>query len=244
MTVPWIISAAVGGLIVGPRMRASVFFRSTASGQSPRCSCPACSAAVVSASRPWRSLLPVTGRCPRCRAQIGPGALLVEIAASLALATVAARASSAWELAALAWLVLMAVPLAFIDAAVQRLPDPLTMAAFVGTVCLLAVAALSGDEPGRFGRMALGAATLTAFYLILFLLNPGGMGLGDAKLAASIGAVLCWMSWRTVVDGTLAALVLAAIYGGTLLVLRRATRTSHLPLGPFIIIGALAAIAL
>ena len=41
--------------------------------------------------------------------------------------------------------------------------------------------------------------------------------------------------------GTFAAFALAAVYGGTMLALHRATRTSHLPLGPFILIGTLAA---
>ncbi len=70
------------------------------------------------------------------------------------------------------------------------------------------------------------------------------MGLGDAKLAASVGAALAWTSWQALITGTFAAFALAAIYGVTLLALHRATRTSHLPLGPFILIGTLAAIAL
>ncbi len=70
------------------------------------------------------------------------------------------------------------------------------------------------------------------------------MGLGDAKLAASVGAALGWISWQALLSGTFAAFALAAVYGGALLVLHRATRTSQLPLGPFILIGTLAAIAL
>ena len=74
------------------------------------------------------------------------------------------------------------------------------------------------------------------------------MGLGDAKLAASVaasvGAALGWISWQALLTGTFAAFALAAVYGGVLLARHRATRSSHLPLGPFILIGALAAIAL
>jgi leader peptidase (prepilin peptidase) / N-methyltransferase len=54
------------------------------------------------------------------------------------LAVIAARLPSGWELAALAWLALIAVPLAFIDIAAQRLPDLLTISAFAGTFVLLA----------------------------------------------------------------------------------------------------------
>ena len=59
------------------------------------------------------------------------------------MAVVAVRASSAWELAALAWLGSLAVPLAFIDSAVRRLPDPLTAASFTGAPPLLALDALA-----------------------------------------------------------------------------------------------------
>ena len=244
MTLPWIIAGAAVGVIAGPRIRASVFSRSTGSGQPPRDACPACAHDILPARCRWRSLLPVTGRCPSCRTRIGPYPLFVELVAGLALAVVAARSPSAWELAALAWLALLAVPLAFIDAAVRRLPDPLTAAACAGTLALLAVAALTSHQPGQLGRATIGAAALTCFYLALSLIRPGGMGLGDAKLAASVGAALGWISWHVLLTGTFAAFALAAVYGGVLLARHRATRSSHLPLGPFILIGALAAIAL
>jgi hypothetical protein len=64
------------------------------------------------------------------------------------------------------------------------------------------------------------------------------------ELAASVGAALGWISWQALLTGTFTAFALAADYGGALMVLHRATRTSHLPLGPFILIGTLAAIAL
>jgi leader peptidase (prepilin peptidase) / N-methyltransferase len=244
VTLPWIIAAAAVGVIAGPRIRASVFSRSTESGQPPRHTCPACDQEILPDRWRWRALLPVTGRCPRCRARIGPYPLLAELAAGLALAAVVARATSAWELAALAWLALLAVPLAFIDVAVRRLPDPLTAAAFAGTLALLAVAALTGHQPSHLGRAAIGAVALAGFYLILSVIRPGGLGLGDAKLAASTGTALGWISWQTLLSGTIAAFALAGVYGGALLALHRATRTSHLPLGPFILLGTLAAIAL
>ncbi|HEY7145022.1 MAG TPA: A24 family peptidase [Streptosporangiaceae bacterium] len=243
MTLPWILAAAAAGVIAGPRIRASVFSRSTESGQPPRRACTACDQEILPDRWRWRALLPVTGRCPSCRARIGPYLLLAELAAGLALGVVTARASSVWELAALAWLVLLAVPLAFIDVAVHRLPDPLTAAAFAGTLALLAVTALADRQPGHLGRAAIGAVALACFYLILSVIRPGGLGLGDAKLAASTGAALGWISWQALLSGTFIAFAVAAVYGGALLALHRATRTSHLPLGPFILIGTLAAIA-
>jgi leader peptidase (prepilin peptidase)/N-methyltransferase len=246
MTLPlsWIVGSALVGVLAGPRIRSCVFYRGTESGQPPRRACPDCGGLILPARHRWRSLLPVTGRCPACRARIGPFPLLAEFTAGLAMTVVAARASSEWELAALAWLVLLAVPLAFIDNAVRRLPNPLTAAAFTGTLALLTVAALTGHQPGHLGRAAIGAAVLACFYLLLWLIRPGGMGLGDVKLAVSVGLVLAWISWQALIAGTFLAFLLASAYGIALLVTRRASRGSQLPLGPFMLVGALAATAL
>jgi leader peptidase (prepilin peptidase) / N-methyltransferase len=173
---------------------------------------------------------------------VAPPALAVEAAAGLALAGVAARAASPWQLAAFGWLMLCAVPLAFIDVALRRLPDPLTGAAFAGTAGFLTVAALAGGHPGQLARAGIAAAALCGFYLVLFVVRPSGMGLGDVKLAAGVGVALGWLGWQALIAGTFITFVLAAVYGCALLLLRRATRTSQLPLGPFIVIGTLAAI--
>lgn len=178
------------------------------------------------------------------RYDVRPPAGTVEAAAAAALAVTAARAASAWPLAALGWLMLCAVPLVFIDIAVRRLPDPLTGAALAGTLGLLAVAVAEGGASGPLVRAAIGAAALCGFYLLLFLIRPSGMGLGDVKLAASIGAGLGWLGWPSLVAGTFLTFVLAAVYGLALVALHRATRTSELPLGPFIVLGTLIAIAI
>jgi leader peptidase (prepilin peptidase)/N-methyltransferase len=173
---------------------------------------------------------------------VKPPALAVEAAAGLALAVTAARVESAWQLAGLGWLMLCGVTLAFIDAAIRRLPDPLTGAAFAGTLGFFTIAALTGGHPGQLARAGIGAVVLCGFYLALFIVKPSGMGLGDVKLAASVGIALGWLGWQALVAGTLVTFVLAAVYGCALMLLHRASRTSQLPLGPFIVIGTLAAI--
>ena len=178
------------------------------------------------------------------RYDVRPPAGTVEAAAAAALAVTAARAASAWPLAALGWLMLCAVPLVFIDSAVRRLPDPLTGAALAGTLGLFAVAVAEGGTSGPLVRAAVGAAALCGFYLLLFLIRPSGMGLGDVKLAAGIGAGLGWLGWPSLIAGTFLTFLLAAGYGLALVALHRATRTSQLPLGPFIVLGTLIAIAI
>src|SRR5260370_39178091 len=83
----------------------------------------------------------------------------------------------------------------------RRSPDPLT------------AAAPAGHLPGHLGRAAIGAVALAGFYLVLAVIRPGGLGLGDTKLAASVGAALGWISWQALLSGTFAAFVLARMYG-------------------------------
>jgi leader peptidase (prepilin peptidase) / N-methyltransferase len=141
-------------------------------------------------------------------------------------------------LAAACWLAACCVPLAVIDVREHRLPDPFTAAAFGGTVLFLLLAAATGKHWPDLTRALLGGLALTALYLLLFVISPNGMGLGDAKLAASLGTLLAWFGWRTLVFGGFAGFVLAAVWAVALLVTRRATRKQHIPFGPFMIVGA------
>jgi leader peptidase (prepilin peptidase)/N-methyltransferase len=147
-----------------------------------------------------------------------------------------------WELAALAWLALLGIPLAVIDVRSRRLPDWLTLPAFAGVMALLGAGAVADHQYAHFGQAFLGAVALAGFYLALMVIRPGGMGLGDVKLAASAGAALTWASWQALLAGTFLAFVLAAVCGLTLMAMGRATRASQLPFGPFMLIGAIVAI--
>ncbi|MEU4405131.1 A24 family peptidase [Streptosporangium sp. NPDC023963] len=146
------------------------------------------------------------------------------------------------ELLAFGWLAVVAVALSFVDAAVHRLPDRLTLAAYLGTAAPLAVPALADGRLGDLLGAGLGGLALAGFYLVLFLVNPAGMGLGDVKFAASLGTALGWLGWDTLVTGAFLGLLAGGLYGAALMVLRRAGRKSEIPFGPFMAIGALAAV--
>ena len=244
MTGPWVIgSAAVGGT-AGPFLRAVILHYSTAAGDPPRQNCPACDRLILAAGWPARLHLPPNGRCPSCRTRIGPPPLVVEMLTAAVLAVVAAKTTSGWVLAALGWRAIVAVPLAFIDVAVHRLPDTLTAPAYAGTLALLAAAALATHHSGQLGRAVLAGAGLAFLYLIMFLASPASIGVGDVKLAASVGTALGWLGWGTVVTGTVACFFAAGLFAAGLLVLRRAKSGDQMAFGPFILLGALAAIAI
>jgi leader peptidase (prepilin peptidase) / N-methyltransferase len=148
-------------------------------------------------------------------------------------------------LAAACWLAACAVPLACTDLAVQRLPDPLTGAAYAGTAVLLLVAAAVGGLEGSWSalvRALLGGLALAGFYLLLMVISPSGMSLGDVKLAASLGTLLAWFGWRLLLAGGFAGFLLGGIYGIALLASGRATRKQPIPFGPFMIAGAVLAV--
>jgi leader peptidase (prepilin peptidase) / N-methyltransferase len=126
--------------------------------------------------------------------------------------------------------------------AVQRLPDPLTGAAYAGTVALLLAAeAVSGPWSALF-RAVGGGLALAGFYLLLMVISPSGMSLGDVRLAASLGTLLAWFSWRLLIGGGFAGFLLGGLFARALLVGRRADRKHSIPFGPFMIAGAVLAL--
>jgi leader peptidase (prepilin peptidase) / N-methyltransferase len=235
VTLPWIIAAAVVGLAAGSGQRAVIFRYAVPAGESPRRCCPACEQRLLS---PRGIAHALSGRCPACGQRTGLPPLAVEVTSALLLGALAVRVHPGLVMAAACWLALCAVPLAFIDATVRRLPDPLTGSAFAGTaLLLLAAAAASGHWP-TLARAVAGGIAMAGFYLALALISPAGMGMGDVKAAASIGTLLAWAGWRFLIVGGFAGFLLAAIYGIALLASGRATRKQQIPFGPFMIAGA------
>jgi leader peptidase (prepilin peptidase)/N-methyltransferase len=175
-----------------------------------------------------------------------PPALAAGAVTAVLLGGLAARVHPALILAAACWLAVCAVPLACTDFAVQRLPDPLTGAAYAGTVVFLLLAAAVGGPWSALGpaflRALLGGLALAGFYLLLMIISPSGMSLGDVKLAASLGTLLAWFSWRLLIAGGFAGLCLGAIAAGALLASQRVSRKHLIPFGPFMIAGAVLAV--
>ena len=143
----------------------------------------------------------------------------------------------------IAWLayVPVAVELARIDFRERRLPDRLTLPAAGGALVLLA---LDGFSIGFFPlyRAFLGAIVLFLAYFAMNLLTRGGMGMGDVKLALSIGALTGYLSWESVVVATMVAFLIGGGVSAYLLATGRSGRKDAIPFGPFMIIGAFAAV--
>ncbi|MEJ7771781.1 MAG: A24 family peptidase [Geodermatophilaceae bacterium] len=147
-------------------------------------------------------------------------------------------ARSAAELVGFSVLALACSLLVVIDIAAYRLPDIIVVPTYPLLFVALTVAAAVEDDWGRLGRAAGAAAILAVTYLILALITPSGLGLGDVKLSGLLGAFLGWLGWSHVLLGTLAAFVLSAVVALVLLILTKADRSSDFPFGPWMVAGA------
>ena len=158
--------------------------------------------------------------------------------AGLGGAGVCALANGRAELVAFALLALACALLVVIDLAVYRLPDVIVGPMYpIFLVALTVQAAVDGDWH-RLGRAAAAGAVLALGYLILALIVPSGLGLGDVKLAGLLGVFLGWAGWPNVFVGTLAAFSLNGLVAIVLLLSRHATRKSATAFGPSMVAGA------
>jgi leader peptidase (prepilin peptidase)/N-methyltransferase len=106
-----------------------------------------------------------------------------------------------------------------------------------GTALLLVAAAADGTWPALL-RALLGAVALFTAHLVLALLSPGALGMGDVKLAAVLGLYLGWLGWPAVLLGTLAGFGVQALAALVLLATRRIGLRGELPFGPAMLAGA------
>ncbi|WP_370374506.1 prepilin peptidase [Catenulispora sp. GP43] len=138
------------------------------------------------------------------------------------------------------YFVVVGVPMAAIDATTGKLPDCLTLPSYPILVILLSVAEAASSNQGSMERAAAAAVVLVALFFVAAFMR--GVGLGDVKLAGLLGLVLGFRSWTTVYAGMLVAFVLAAIF----IVFSSARRGNYarIPLGPFLVAGAMVAILL
>jgi leader peptidase (prepilin peptidase) / N-methyltransferase len=166
--------------------------------------------------------------------------LAATLVTAAAVAAVVVRFGLSPVLPAFCYLAVVGVPLAFVDARQRRLPDLATLPSYPASLLLLGVAApFVAGGPGRFIHALTGMAVAVAFCLLLLLVSPSGIGLGDVKLAGPLGAYLGWLGAAAFVAGLLAAWLLAALAAIGLLLTRRATRKTEIPFGPFLIAGTL-----
>ncbi|WP_018158100.1 prepilin peptidase [Demetria terragena] len=146
---------------------------------------------------------------------------------------------AAWP--AVAVLAVVAVALTDIDVVVHRLPDPLTLGSLPAVGLLLVMAsAVEGDWSGWLtAAWAVGVGAP-----VLLILGLGGLGLGDVKLGVLLSMALGWFGIGPAFLGIMLGFVLGGLWAAVLMVSRRATRATRFAYGPWMMLGAFAALVI
>ena len=248
-----LILAGVLGLVIGSFLNVVVYRVPAGIPLTRESRCPHCDAAVT----PWQNVpvvswLALRGRCANCKAPISARYPLVELVTGIAFVGVVWVFLDAYRLAPLAqrpgalaavivaylYFAAISIALTLIDLDTHRLPNPIVLPGYLVAGALLTLACVLGADWAALLRAAVGGGILYAFYFILRLIRPGGMGGGDVKLAGVIGVYLAWLGWGPLIVGAFAAFLLGGVFGLALLIARRAGRRSAIPFGPWMLAGA------
>lgn len=243
------VYAAVLGLIVGSYLNVVIYrLPRGISTVLPRSRCPECGELIRPLDNvPVLSFLLLGGRCRACRARISWRYPLIELATAALFVACLLRFGVTIEAPAAALFGSLMLALAAIDSEHMILPDVLTWPGIALGILLqpLLPWARLGDGPwgavaGAVAGALLGGGVLLAVWLAWYLVRrEEGMGLGDVKMLAAIGAFLGW-------KGVLVALFIAALSGATagLALIARGSlgARSKLPFGVFLALGGLTAL--
>lgn len=232
-----LVFALLGGLAVGSFL--NVVAWRLPRGESlvhPGSACPACAAPVKAYDNvPVVSWVWLRGRCRACAEAISARYPLVELATGALWLVVALRGGQAVDVVLGLVLVTVLVPLVLIDLDHRLLPNRITGPAAVAAVAIGAVM----HPAGLPEQLAAGTAA-GGFFLLAALAHPGGMGMGDVKLAAVLGLFL----GRAVAPALLVALVAGTLVGLVVMARRGAAegRRTAVPFGPFLALGGVVAL--
>jgi leader peptidase (prepilin peptidase) / N-methyltransferase len=207
----------------------------------PASRCPHCQTPIRPYDNiPLVSFLILRGRCRSCHAPISWRYPLVEAATGVPLAGLWVRfaPSAEWvPFVAASVFVLMLIAVFFIDLDHQIVPNAIT---YPGLAIGLLLAIPQGRVvPSLLSALGAGVAFLLIAILSEAVMKREGMGGGDIKLAAMIGAFL---SWPAVVVALMLAVTVGAIGGLLLMALRKRTRTDPIPFGPSLAVGGIIAL--
>ena len=198
----------------------------------PRSHCPACGHAItVRENIPVLGWLMLRGRCSGCGVRISARYPLIELSSGLLAALAVWRFGVSAQGAAAMLLSFLLIALTFIDFDTQLLPDDLTLPLLWIGLALNLSGLFAPVRDALIGAMA-GYLLLWSIYW-LFKLATGreGMGYGDFKLLAALGA---WFGWQALPAIILLASLVGACVGIALILLRQHGRQAPIPFGPYL----------
>ena len=207
---------------------------------TPRSACPSCGTAITPLQNiPVASWLWLRGRCAKCGTAISARYPLVEIMGA------AVAALFAWRLgysAALAFALVYGwamIALAFIDFDTQLLPDDITLPLLWLGLIANAFGAFVDLRSAVFGAAGGYLVLWLVYWAFKLVAKKEGMGFGDFKLLAAIGA---WTGWQVLPVAILVAAGLGAVIGSIALWLSKKGADTRIPFGPYLALGGVVAL--
>jgi leader peptidase (prepilin peptidase)/N-methyltransferase len=235
---------ALLGLVIGSFLNVVVW--RVPRGESvvrPPSHCPSCDAPIATRDNvPVLSWLMLRARCRHCGTPISARYPAVELACAALFGVMAAHFGPVPALPAFLYLAAVGLALALIDLEHKRLPFALTVPSYPIALVLLGAAALVDGDPRRVLTTLGGGLGLFAFYYVLNVVHPRGMGFGDVMLSGILGLYLGFLGWAQLLVGAFLGFAFGALGGLLLIALGRGGRKSHIPFGPYMLAGALVAI--
>lgn len=206
---------------------------------APRSRCPRCGAGVRAIHNlPVLSYLLLGGKCADCGASISRRYPLVELATALASAVVAWRFGFTVEGGAALAVTWTLIAIAMIDADHQIIPDSLVLPLLWGGLAFSVFAPVAESEvlvlsprQAILGAIAGYLSLWSVYHLFRLLTGKEGMGYGDFKLLAALGA---WLGWQSLPAVILLSAVVGATIGIALIAARGHDRNVPIPFGPFL----------
>ncbi len=206
----------------------------------PKSACPACSQAIA-----WRDNIPLVSffilgrKCRACRQPISVQYPLVEMMNTLGFVAIVMKFGLGLESLVYALFFSALLTITWIDFYHQIIPDVISLPGIlIGLVCAATILPLEIID-SLIGVLVGGGILWGLAAISPFLFGKEGLGGGDIKLLAMMGAFL---GWQGALLSLMIAAVLGSVVGVTLIVLKFMSRSQYIPFGPFLALGAIVAL--
>jgi leader peptidase (prepilin peptidase)/N-methyltransferase len=207
---------------------------------TPRSACPQCKAPITALQNvPVVSWLVLRGKCANCRTPISARYPLVEVLGGALGLLVASHYGYSAALAFALVYVWVMLALTFIDLDTQLLPDDLTLPLLWAGLIANAFGVFTDLRSAVFGAAGGYMILWSVYWAFRLIARKEGMGFGDFKLLAAIGA---WTGWQVLPVAIIVSAGLGAVIGSLVLWLSKKGSDTRIPFGPYLALGGIVAL--
>ena len=239
MNILWpdLIMVSIVGALVGSFLNVCIYrLPRGLSVVWPSSQCPACAAPIAPYDNvPVLSYVLLRGRCRRCRGGISLRYPVIELINAVGYVVIVWQFGVTPQSVVYAVLFSTFVVVAGIDLSHQIIPDVITLPGILLGLVAAATVLPTGFLNGLMGLLVGGGILWGLAWLSPYVFGKEGMGGGDIKLMAMIGAFL---GWKTTLLTIMLGAVLGSVVGLALIATKVIRRDDYVPFGPFLVFGA------